>query len=100
MPDFVFTNAQPINGGIVNIVPVGGVFSAPPVWASSDPTIYNPTVAADGLSCSGPVLKAGTITMTVTGNGVSVKKTIQFTALVTGFDVTFVLAPPGPPPAP
>jgi hypothetical protein len=100
MSDFAFTTANQINGGIINIVPADGIFTAPPTWVSSDATVFSPTVAADGLSCTGKALKGGTVTITVSGNGIVKSHSVTFSDLVTGFDFTFVIAPPPPPPAP
>ena len=53
-----FTVGSILTGSISGIV--GALaFQNPPVWNSSDPTIYAPIAAADGLSCQGTLLKAG-----------------------------------------
>jgi hypothetical protein len=76
-------------------------FQNPPSWTSSDPTILPLTVQVGGLSATGTSLKAGTVTISATGDGVT--KTIVGT-FAAGVVATFVLtmtqlAPPPPPPA-
>jgi hypothetical protein len=104
MAAFTFTDQTAIIGTISNVVDASGAqatFKSPPSWVSSDPTIFNPTVAADGLSCTGTILKTGTVTVVTTGDGVSVSSTINAVAgTVVSFSVTFAPAPPPPPPGP
>ena len=100
---FTFTDQTPIIGQIQNIVDASGAatnFKTPPAWTSSDPTIFAPTVSTDGLSCTGTILKTGTVNVTTVGDGVSVTSTITAVAgTVVSFQVVFAPAPPPPPPA-
>lgn len=98
---FTFTDQSSIIGTIINIVygPGETAPQKPPTWVSSDTTIFNPTVAADGMSCTGTVVKTGTVTITVTADSVVVVKTITVVAgTVISFDVQFAPAAPAPPP--
>jgi len=102
---FSSTDGAAIIGEIQNILDAAGnptsvPFTAPPVWTSSDSTIFVPAVSADGLSCSGTILKTGTVTVTTVGGGYT------FTSVITavaGTPVSFTViwgpAPPPPPPA-
>ncbi len=100
---FTFADKTAILGTLSNVVDASGApakFSAPPTWTSSDTTVFNPVVAADGLSCTGTVEKTGSVTVTVVGDGVSQTATIAVVAgSVVSFAVTFSPAPPPPPPA-
>jgi len=66
----------------------GKVFGIP-VWAASDPSIWNPVASADGLSASGPVLGVGETDVTCTGEGDTQPgvDTVVITGHVTGTDV-------------
>ena len=102
MSTFTFTDQASIIGQIQNVVDASGAratFKSPPTWASSDLTVFAPVVAADGLSCTGTILKTGTCNITVTGDGVSNVVTLTGVAgAVVKFDVVFAPAPPPPPP--
>jgi hypothetical protein len=100
---YTFTDGTAIIGTITNVLDSAGnvaTFKAPPTWTSSDTTIFSPTVSADGLSCTGTALKDGTVTITITGDGVVNTVTLTVVAgVVASFTVTFAAAPPPPPPA-
>lgn len=101
-PVFTFTDGQAIVGTISNILDVAGnstTFKSPPAWLSSDSSIFAPMVASDGLSCMGTMLKTGTVTIAVTGDGVVETVTINAVAgVVASFSISFAPAPPAPPP--
>jgi hypothetical protein len=82
---------------------IPGGFKTPPAgWVSSDPTILPLTVAADGMSASGVSLKAGTVAVSVIGDGVteSVSITLGVGVVATFSLLVSVVAPPPPPPPP
>lgn len=103
MSTFTFTDQAAIIGTITNIVDASGAaatFKAPPVWSSSDTTIFNPVAAADGLSCTGQMLKTGTVTVTVVGDGITETAVLTGVAgSVVSFQLNFAPAPPPAPPA-
>ena len=98
-PVNTFPELAPIIGQIINLQPAGAQFKSPPTWVSSDNTVFQPTVSADGLSCTGELLKTGSCNVTVTGdNGVS--QTVPLGGVAgspVSFQVVFSLAPPAPP---
>jgi len=51
-----------------------------PRWTTSDPTIFNPTPAADGMSATGTVLKPGTVTITATASVENISASTAITA--------------------
>lgn len=98
-----FSVGSILTGTISNIVDAAGnptTFKSPPVWSSSDTSIFAPVAAADGLTAQGTVLKLGTVTITVVGDGVTETVTLNTAAgVVAGFAVTFTAqGPPAPPP--
>jgi len=100
---FTFTDGTPVVGTIQNIVygPGETAPAKPPTWVSSDTTTFNPTVAADGMSCTGTFQKTGTITVTTTADSIVFVTTLTVIAgTVVSFNVVFAPAPPPPPPPP
>jgi hypothetical protein len=104
----LFSDGNALLITITNIVDAQGqpaTLTAKPTWATSDPTILNPTPAADGLSATGTALKTGAVTITVTSGTlppVSVVITIGAGQAVS-FQLSVALAsiqPPPPPPPP
>ena len=93
-----FTDGQTLLIQIIDVVDSQGqpaTFTAPPVWTSSDPTILAPTVASDGLSAQGILLKTGSVTITVVGDGVTQSVTITGGAgAVASFALQVTVVPP------
>ena len=101
---YTFSDGAAVNGALTSIVDASGApttFKSPPAWTSSDPTIFAPTVSADGLSCVGTVLKPGTFTLTVVGDAVTESVTVNAVAgVVASFAITLTATNPPPPPPP
>ena len=71
--------------------------SAEMLWSSSDATILNPAPASDGMSATGTVLKAGTVTITVVADGVTEAVAITAGAgAVVSFELVVSVVPPAP----
>ena len=101
---FSSTDGAAILGVISNTLDAAGnptsvPFASPPVWSSSDSTIFVPTVSTDGLSCSGTLLKTGTVTITTVGGGYTFTSVITAVAgTPVSFTINWAPAPPPPPP--
>jgi hypothetical protein len=77
---------------ITNVVDAGGnpaQLTAPIAWSTSDSTILNLTPAADGMSATGSAQKTGTVTVTVTANGITESTSID---VIGGAPVSFQLS--------
>lgn len=85
---------------LTNIVDAAGnptTFQNPPVYSTSDSTILTLSAAADGLSATGVAQKAGNVTITVLGDGVTETTTVDVVAgTVVSFQINVALAPPAP----
>ena len=77
-----------------------GAPAAPPTWSFDNPGVWDPTVAADGLSASGSVLAAGDCNVTVVAEGdptpgvdtVTLKGTLTGAEEISGGQMTFTAA--------
>lgn len=60
--------------------------ASPPTWSNDNPAVWNPTVAADGMSAQGPVLAAGNCDVQVVaeGDALAGKDTVTLTGTLTG----------------
>jgi hypothetical protein len=98
---FSFTEGTAIIGTISSAVDASGApatFKSPPTWSSSDTSTFNPVVASDGLSCTGTMLKTGSVTITVIGDGITETAVLTGVAgSVVSFQLNFAPAPPAPP---
>ena len=101
-----FTDGSALLGGISGFVDTTGqplssyTPKSVPAWVVSDATIASVSPAADGLSANLSALKPGTVTLTVTVDGVVQIGTITIVASgLGGFTITVNLAPPPTPPA-
>jgi len=77
---------------IMNVVDAGGnpaQLTQPIAWSTSDSTILNLTPAADSMSAIGTAQKTGTVTVTVTANGITESTSVD---VICGAPVSFQLA--------
>lgn len=65
-----------------------GTPASAPTWAFDNPTVWNPTVAADGMSAAGPVLAVGACVVTVKAEGDATPgvDTVTLTGTLTGVE--------------